>query len=320
MSATFLKSEEIHSPKIFEGGSSVDFEDLEKPISGVFERPEPLYVSPPDFLDGFFGPVAPNASISLFAFPGYRPTFVSLPSVPNPVFFVIDTSFKGVFDKLDLVSSFGQDFSFYFNSQQITDFAAVPTGSIIKGIPKGTVFLAIDGTTEAYPENATYEEVQLQVAGPANKDRAAQLLFYSAKGVPLNPRENPTALHLYDRHPLKSRWLTAEATVCSVGLFSPLTIDLYDSAHKTTNKDFLWIRKGSPIREMTARIPEWFGLKRDKSAFYVVSPKSQHDFVTKILSDDQPLNNTKLRVDVLPCPLLGKCSEIRGPLEEGTPV
>jgi hypothetical protein len=42
--------------------------------------------------------------------------------------------------------------------------------------------------------------------------------------------------------------------------------------------------------------------------------------VQKILSDDQPVNNTKLRVDTLPCPLLPTCGDIAVPLQEGLPV
>jgi hypothetical protein len=175
-------------------------------------------------------------------------------------------------------------------------------------------------TATEFAGDATYEEVQLKIAGPANRARAAQLLFYSEKNVLLSPRRNPTALDLYSRHPLKPRWLTDEATACSVDLFSPLTIDLYDNARTKTTKAFLWLRKGSTVTEMTATIPDWFGVKRDKSTVYVVSPKRHADLVQKILSDDQPVNNTKRSVDTLPCRLLATCGDIAVPLQESLPV
>lgn len=284
------------------------------------------YVSLP-FSDILYGPIQGNSKASDYTVKGFNANFIGIKRSNNkiikePVFFISDSEYIGVFDKNEIFPKFGKEYEFRHEGIPLVDISnsTVHSGSIIFGVPKENILLKVNKKEYKHINpNMTYKELQLLFTNN-DESRASRLLFYSINPnkssneidkSPLRPRKYPTALELHMMGELEATLLKPPITVSSLDLYSPFNIDLYDIGHVKVTKYNLWFSKDGTISELIDHLPEWFNYKEPTEKYhYFVSPR-QENCINQIYSNDQKPTTINLRVDMAKAPLPQTMKELR---------
>ena len=311
--------DEIEGAKIYGYGKDIEWDNPETTLRELFEDREDIavFAAWPDVHDKCYGPFDLNIKAAELAVRGARPTFIGLPKdrATNPVFFIVNNEFLGVYDKLTIVKEFSSQYEFRVNGIPVCDFTDVNNGAVVFGVPLGTIKLEIGKSEYEIDVKASYQDIQKIVS----KNKASQVLFHSRKsGKPLKPRQYPTALQLHQMSPLDVRFLDDGVTACQLDAFLSIHVDLYDLGHRKTTKNFLWIRKGSTYKDLTKYLPGWFGFAPDPAYVYVCS-LGQEYAVQAILKDDDVVRPARIRVDILKCHVPATCTEMARLFEDNVP-
>ena len=310
---------EIEGSNIYGFGKDLEWDNPDTTLGELFSDREDvaIFAAWPDVHDKLYGPFDPSTRASHLTVRGAQATFVGVPKdmATDPVFFVANREFLGIYNKNRIIDTFSKSYEFRVNGIPVQDFTNINNGSIVFGVPLTTVKIEIGKSEYEVKVDAPYEAIQTLVA----KDRAPQVLFYTRNsGKPLKPRQFPTALQLHAMAPLDVRFLDGTATAGSLDLFQQVNIDLYDLGHKQTKKNSLWLRKDSTVAELTKQLPGWFGFKPDREYVYIVSP-SMEQAITRIMKEDEVVKGANIRVDILKCHVPQSCKEIAQLFEDNAP-
>jgi hypothetical protein len=180
-------SKDIKFAKVYGYGTEVEWDEPNRTIAELFEVGDDadVYIAPPGIYDRFFGPIPKDDVASHWAMAGFRMNFITLPAgVEDPIFFVVNQEFRGVFNKQEMISRFASDYEFRVGGFLVSDFRSVAVGSVVFGVPLASVSLQIDNNSIDIDPNKSYEEVQKMVSVQS----ASRVLFYAANNAALTPR------------------------------------------------------------------------------------------------------------------------------------
>ena len=320
-------SDEIEGKQIYGHGKQTIWEDPNKTIDDLFERKEfNVYVSLP-YTDKLFGPISRSDRALNFCVRGFEPSFIGIPKdvTSDPIFFISDSKFTGVFSKNDIIPKFKDKFEFRYEGIPIEDCSNLSSGATVFGVPLSKITMNINKKEYTVDPYLKYSDMQLLVSNN-DKEKAKRLLFYSHviqnpkdnlnnnknsfKLSPLRPRKYPNALALHMMGDLEAKYLDPPATTNSLDLYSPLNIDLYDIGHNKLSKNNVWFPKANTIDEFIQKLPSIFEFKTDSSYNYIVSYNQEHAIAT-IIKPNQHFRGINIRVDIIKAPLPMSTKEMR---------
>ncbi|KAK8838804.1 hypothetical protein M9Y10_032843 [Tritrichomonas musculus] len=284
------------------------------------------FVSLP-FSDRLFGPIPLNTEAFSYTVKGLDSNFIAIKrnnkkTIKEPVFFISDSDYVGVFDKEEIFAKFSKEYEFRHEGIPLTDISnsTIHSGSIIFGVPLEYITLNVNKKEYKHIKpKTTYKELQLMFTNN-DESRASRLLFYSLnkdgdsdeiKRSPLRPRKYPTALELHMMGNLEASLLKPPITVSSLDLYSPFSIDLYDIGHSKSTKSNLWFSKVGTVSELVENLPDWFNYKEPQDKYHYIVSLRQDNGISQVFNMDQRPASINLRIDMAKAPLLMTMKEIR---------
>lgn len=318
-----IYDDQIEGAKIYGFGISYNWRDQKMTFNEIFKLNRndengkelfDVFVSLPNS-DRLYGPIDGDSPASIYTIRGYEMNFIGIkrrenaPRIQDPIFFIADTEYVGVFEKNEVFEKFNKDYEFRHDGISITEISdkTVHKGSIVFGVPKRTITMKINKKEyKTIDPKLTYSDLQLLLT-QNNASLAPRLMFYSVKDnntkYHLPQRKYPTALVLHMMGELETTLLNPPMTVSSIDLYTPLTIELYDIGHNKIVKSNLWFKKNGTIGEMTKQLPGWFNYteQADSKYYSIVSMKQEHG-ISRIFDEDQAIPTASLRVDLAKAP------------------
>lgn len=269
----------------------------------------------------FIGPMDLTIIPSDFIIKGHSTNFYLIPSqICNvPVFVVTDSTPRKCLKVLESDNVKASDFDVSFIEHQhrpMEKSQTIHAGSILIAKPRKDITLEINYHRFVFPIDATYADVQKMLAIHFNVSPGRILVLH--KNEPMIPSQYPYVIS-FPRTELTYQEVKDPVTVCSIKLFTPITMICVAPNYSQQYLQPVWIRKGTSANELTQLVTKYF-TPHIKEKTKILCSIGKLEAIESIIKEGDSPRKQCVRFDIVRYEVPYLRSKLKGMLKAGVPI